>query len=317
MEPNETVLSDVHVFAPFLKIENSDTALTRFVIKQPKQNNEKDVDHGSINTVMKDDEGDFVVDRGIKYDNEPCDVIIIEHQLATVLKDVGLQVWRGALLLADYLLENEDMFAGCYGLELGAGVGLCSVVLGRVASAVFCTDFGDDVLRNCHKNAEMNAHLYKNTSVNKDEGQVSPVVKVRELDWTKGIILSSTSNGMEECYRWSKTDTDELKKVTVFFAADVIYDDKLTDALFNQVLHLLQQNQQATFYLSIEKRLNFTMEDLDVVCPAYKYYLQTIQRLQTKKILHVKQIPTTFTQFFNYERVKELELWEMKAHGPE
>ncbi|KXJ26659.1 Methyltransferase-like protein 22 [Exaiptasia diaphana] len=241
------------------------TALTRFVIKQPKQNNEKDVDHGSINTVMKDDEGDFVVDRGIKYDNEPCDVIIIEHQLATVLKDVGLQVWRGALLLADYLLENEDMFAGCYGLELGAGVGLCSVVLGRVASAVFCTDFGDDVLRNCHKNAEMNAHLYKNTSVNKDEGQVSPVVKVRELDWTKGIILSSTSNGMEECYRWSKTDTDELKKVTVFFAADVIYDDKLTDALFNQVLHLLQQNQQATFYLSIEKRHRWIWREQEVL----------------------------------------------------
>ena len=30
-------------------------------------------------------------------------------------------------------------FAGCIALELGAGLGLCSIVLGRVAKKVFCT----------------------------------------------------------------------------------------------------------------------------------------------------------------------------------
>ena len=30
-------------------------------------------------------------------------------------------------------------FDGCIALELGAGLGLCSVVLGRVAKKVFCT----------------------------------------------------------------------------------------------------------------------------------------------------------------------------------
>ena len=30
-------------------------------------------------------------------------------------------------------------FEGCIALELGAGLGLCSIVLGRVAEKVFCT----------------------------------------------------------------------------------------------------------------------------------------------------------------------------------
>jgi len=30
-------------------------------------------------------------------------------------------------------------FDGCIALELGAGLGLCSIVLGRVAKKVFCT----------------------------------------------------------------------------------------------------------------------------------------------------------------------------------
>lgn len=30
-------------------------------------------------------------------------------------------------------------FDGCFGLELGAGLGLCSIILGRVAKRLFCT----------------------------------------------------------------------------------------------------------------------------------------------------------------------------------
>lgn len=59
---------------------------------------------------------------------------------------VGLQVWRGAFLLADFLLHsatNEDKnLKMCHDdivIELGAGTGLTSIVAGMVAGHVVST----------------------------------------------------------------------------------------------------------------------------------------------------------------------------------
>ena len=50
-----------------------------------------------------------------------------------------LQVWRGALLLSDYILHQRELFSDCVAMELGAGVGLVSITLATVAKQVFCT----------------------------------------------------------------------------------------------------------------------------------------------------------------------------------
>ena len=50
-----------------------------------------------------------------------------------------LQVWRGALLLADYILFQRDLFRGRTVLELGAGPGLASIIAATVAQTVYCT----------------------------------------------------------------------------------------------------------------------------------------------------------------------------------
>ncbi|KAL4430876.1 hypothetical protein ABPG75_006132 [Micractinium tetrahymenae] len=121
------------------------------------------------------------------------EVVSIQHALATPLHSVGLQVWRGALLLADYLLssmegatgaadaagaagtagsakhawqQQEQQHAGggpappgsplhgITALELGAGSGLAGLVLSAAAHRVFLTDAGGTVLANCQRNAE-------------------------------------------------------------------------------------------------------------------------------------------------------------------
>lgn len=62
-----------------------------------------------------------------------------EHSISTALNLVGLQVWRGAFLLADYILHNANLFHGQTVLELGSGVGLTSIVAGMFAKEVICT----------------------------------------------------------------------------------------------------------------------------------------------------------------------------------
>lgn len=59
---------------------------------------------------------------------------------STVLDLVGLQIWRGSLMLADWLIHNHHsiLSSDSYILELGSGVGLTSIVASMFAP-VFCT----------------------------------------------------------------------------------------------------------------------------------------------------------------------------------
>lgn len=67
-------------------------------------------------------------------------VVTVQHSMATPLRSVGLQVWRGALLLADLILHRgAAAFGGATALELGAGSGLAGLVLSRFARAVYLT----------------------------------------------------------------------------------------------------------------------------------------------------------------------------------
>ena len=59
--------------------------------------------------------------------------------MSTTLVNVGLQVWRGSLLMADYLLGQDSRLRGSVVLELGAGTGLVSLIAARRAPCVFCT----------------------------------------------------------------------------------------------------------------------------------------------------------------------------------
>ncbi len=56
------------------------------------------------------------------------------------------QVWRGALLLSDYILTHPDEFYGKFILELAAGTGITSIAAAELASHILCTGtFANDV----------------------------------------------------------------------------------------------------------------------------------------------------------------------------
>ena len=72
--------------------------------------------------------------------NSPVDKLLLEHSTCSSVDLVGLQLWRGALLLADFILAHPEQFRGANILELAAGTGLTSVVSAMFGSTVTATD---------------------------------------------------------------------------------------------------------------------------------------------------------------------------------
>ncbi|XP_041318571.1 methyltransferase-like protein 22 isoform X2 [Pyrgilauda ruficollis] len=216
------------------------------------------------------------------------DVVKIEHTMATPLEDVGKQVWRAAFLLADYILFQRDTFRGCSVLELGGGTGITSIIMGTAAKRVYCTDVGEDLLAMCEQNVALNKHLMK-------------------------------PGDPEAPYSWSEEEiADLLDHCSVIMAADVFYDDDLTDALFRTLYRITHNlRNSCTVYLALEKRLNFTLRHMDITCEAYSHFRNTLndlENLQDGKMKYtVEPIKLDFCQFLVYERIEQLELWKIVA----
>ncbi|XP_071247249.1 methyltransferase-like protein 22 [Salvelinus alpinus] len=239
-------------------------------------------------------------------DKCPRDVIRIEHTMATPLEDVGKQVWRGAFLLADLILSQPTTFRGATVLELGAGTGLTSIVMATVAKTVYCTDVGEDLLSMCQKNVTLNRHLME---------PAGGEVRVRLLDWLRHDLCTDA----DAEFGWSEDEVADLHdNTTIIIAADVCYDDDLTDALFRTLYRICNNLRlPCTTYLSIEKRLNFTLRHMDISCEAYNHFRHCMCEMQElrdgRTCFTVEQVTPSFPQCLLYERIEQLELWKVTA----
>ncbi|XP_039741231.1 methyltransferase-like protein 22 isoform X2 [Pteropus medius] len=254
--------------------------------------------------ILTQEEDDVLGDKA--QENSTHDIIKIEHTMATPLEDVGKQVWRGALFLADYILFQWDLFQGRTVLELGAGTGLTSLVAATVAQTVYCTDVGADLLAMCQQNIALNSHL---------TASGDGVVKVRELDWLKDGLCTDP----KVPFSWSEEDISDLyNHTTILLAAEVFYDDDLTDALFKTLYRLAHKLKNAcTAILSVEKRLNFTLSHLDVTCEAYDHFrscLHQLEKLEDGQLrFAVEPVDASFPQHLMYERIQQLLLLHSEA----
>lgn len=309
----DVVLSDVHLYTTFTPTEEGlegNYALSRFSFTIPQSNcqttHEQNLSRKEKNIVAETDEDGDILVRRLQQNEIEQNVITIEHSLATSISSVGTQVWRGSLLLCDFLLHHEKEFDGCIALELGGGVGLCSIVMARVAKRVFCTDI-IDVLKICEANKLRNCDLFKySTSDN-------AVMMVKELDF---FHSSRVLDGMDRGHGWTKEDRSDLRRLSVIIASDVIYDDSLTDAFLKTVEKLFDLNPNAVLYISLEKRINFTLQALEVISPAYDYFMTKLKEIseRVESRMNVQKLATKFPQYFMYDRVKQLELWKIHRH---
>ncbi|XP_048860502.1 protein-lysine N-methyltransferase EEF2KMT [Brienomyrus brachyistius] len=144
------------------------------------------------------------------------DAISLSESVAAISEGTtGLVTWEAALYLAEWALENTQIFKDRALLELGSGAGLTGVVVCRSCSPARYTfsDCHPCVLRRLQDNVQQNGL----------GAPGGPRVAVEELDWT-----AVTDERLQELH----ADT--------VIAADVVYDPHIISSLVKLLLRLLR-----------------------------------------------------------------------------
>lgn len=79
-----------------------------------------------------------------------------KRELGQTLSSTGLTIWRAAEQLIDFLYHNSELVSGKRVCELGAGLGVVSILLDKLqcCDEIVCTDGDDDTLELLRRNAE-------------------------------------------------------------------------------------------------------------------------------------------------------------------
>jgi len=150
-------------------------------------------------------------------DKECNNVIKLLEDKSMISKGTtGLRTWEASLRLAEYFIQNPELCRGKRIIELGAGIGLLSLVCAKLgAKAVNATDVNPDVIERLHLNIETNKNI-----LNK-ENLVIP--RAEKLDWNEKNI-----------------DMTLYKDLDLIICADVIYNPENIEPLVNILSQFLK-----------------------------------------------------------------------------
>uniref|UniRef100_A0A383VAG9 Methyltransferase small domain-containing protein n=1 Tax=Tetradesmus obliquus TaxID=3088 RepID=A0A383VAG9_TETOB len=215
--------------------------------------------------------------------------ISIQHSLATPVSRCGEQVWLGSCLLCDWLIHNAQQLAGCTLLEFGAGVGLTSILAAHFAQRVLLTDTDAGALELAAGNVAANGvqervsvrrldwlQLFDTqlgrcsddevlsllNSASSSSSRVSRACSSAAMHCADAADEAAAASCQEQqqqvngssssssSYAWLPSDLQQLCAVDVWLAADVVYNETLTDAFMRTAHQLMtwqqqQQQQQA------------------------------------------------------------------------
>ncbi|CAN6459658.1 unnamed protein product [Victoria cruziana] len=313
-DSNDEVMSEVHLGCP---PSHMAPYISRFMLYSPHLNPKGNSVGNWCPSIIEDKEGDLDVPRR-KYQDQPTSCpLLIQHRVTSSIPSVGLQVWKAALLLVDFILHKfstSSDFSNAVALELGAGTGLVGIVLARFARIVFLTDRDAEILDNCATNVQLNEELFKCDNV-----------LVRELNWMKSWPPVFESSKMR--YAWSSSEIHIAEQASLLLAADVIYSDELTDSLFDTLERLMSKGPEKVLYLSLEKRYNFTLDALDTVANGYLHFLKYLKdeestegsaaELKSTYFIGKRIDNTQIPQYVReYERGNDLEIWQISYVRP-
>ena len=146
----------------------------------------------------------------------------------------GCYLWSAALVLTLYLHLNKEKFSKARILELGAGLGLCGLYLGKLDCKVVLTDSGaySNVLDNLKSMVRMNS--LKNTTV-------------EEITW--GVIDDRSKAILDGPFDY-------------IIGSDVFYEPKDFEDLIASIWYSLSKSPTAVFLTSYQERISSRCIDI-------------------------------------------------------
>jgi hypothetical protein len=205
---------------------------------------------------------------------------------------VGLQVWRGALLLSDFLLAHPDVVRGKAVLELAAGTGITS--FSTASSPNADVDRGG-ILDRIRQNLSQNGNLLRQCHS-----------KVAEIDFFK-----------ED---WRDDLAADLTDVSVVLAADIVYDREITRNFFRTLEHLISwkgDDRELVVLIAVERRRGHVTGEEDK--SNFQYFLDLLDELMERLSgteWRLEKIGLNFHQYLKcYERVNELNFWKLSRRS--
>lgn len=120
------------------------------------------------------------------------------------------EIWPSAVGLSQYIIENKKLFHEKQCIEIGAGLGLPSIVISEYCESILLTDYLEDALLFAEKNTKLN----KISNISFDL-----------LDW----------RNIDGAY----------KKYDIILASDVAYEKRFFDDLPKALSRLMNENSMA------------------------------------------------------------------------
>lgn len=299
-------------------------SIYRFVLQEQEEEEDNGSTHNTQATIttapasLQDADGDLIVPRRCRTKRI---TIKLHHQRATSLNHVGLQCWRGALLLCETLLSHRKEIAGKVLCELGAGVGITSILAASLQPRrVYLTDKDDaDILDLARRNVALNV-----------DNDASTII-VQALDWSadkNSSILAAAAAAV-------KMEGVNQEAISILIAADVIYDDDITDAFFFTLRHMLYDKkltaENAYCLLTLEKRTVFSLEAMATVAHGYARFRHHLGKQQESSMMPlagtqipIESIPLSMLEgnngdgfsFSSYRAEVDMEVWEIRRCAP-
>lgn len=218
---------------------------------------------------------------------------------------VGLQVWRGALLLSDFILAQPQHFQNKSLIELAAGTGLTSIVASKFASKVICTGEYELIVPKVPK-------IVIILIPDVDRGEILDLIRTNvKLNGCENVCEVREINFFET--NWRVNLQSDIETTDVVLVADVVYNQDITTQFFHTLQFILEANPRVEVFLAIEQRCQVDKQG-QVISPNFDHFCGLLSDLTTKGCPStvLTELPCDFTQFFkSYERVKRLHLWHI------
>ncbi|XP_059095483.1 methyltransferase-like protein 22, partial [Tigriopus californicus] len=263
-------------------------------------------------------------------DQETEAQIWLEYKTQTRLNEVGAQVWRGSLFLADFLFNYPKALQGKRVLEIGAGTGLASVVaLLCQPQGLVATDlaFNLDLLeRNLARNVSCLSGMLSNQAQDERQDRIYRVMPcdiktiISDKESATGVQTQTGPTLVEQVL----TARQVTSSMDVYLGADLVYDQDLSEALVGLIRHIAysllrepsSKAQTRVVLLSIDKRYVFTLKDAEIKAPMFEHFYQELREMlghlppRIKAVLREHDMMDV-TQFFRYQASSDLIILEV------